>query len=387
MLFNAIEIKNKYLEGVAPMRKGVISAAIILLSAAVFAQERPVVESISPRSGPLQGGTTVTIRGKNLAPFIPAARVMKPACTPCPAAPPVVLFGGKSASVQSYTNEELVVKTPPNSGGVYDVVVSNAYTFFGGPIDAQALVLPRMFQYGTNSYDKILVPVVAYRVAGAFGSIWSTELVGRNDNERSIVVGQYFSDLVETLTPPLWRGADAKSTFRPVLVPNGAAFLYHEHIDGSPGTKPLAFSLRVRDLSRQADSWGTEVPLVRDEDAFVARPMDMLNIPFEPESRITLRIYDFDGQIGGSVPVFIRNNESDAVLGSTIVSFAEGVLQNTPPAPGLVVLDVKPLVTNASGVERIRIQVGDPNLQKRLWALVSVTDLDTQQVTIVTPVK
>jgi len=85
--------------------------------------------------------------------------------------------------------------------------------------------------------------------------------------------------------------------------------------------------------------------------------------------------------------VIIRNNESDAILGTTNVSFAEGALQNTPPVPGLVVLDVKPLVTNASGVERIRIQVGDANLQKRLWALVSITDLETQQATIVTPLK
>ena len=368
------------------MRKAVILAAIALLSASVFAQPRPVIDSIEPGSGPLEGGTTVTIRGKNLAPFIPPARVMKPACTPCPGAPPFVLFGGKRASVQSYTNEELVVRTPPNSGGLYDIVVSNAYVFFtGGPIDAQSVVVPRAFQYGTNTYDKILVPVIADRVPGAFGSLWSTELVGRNDNDTSVVVGQYFPELANEQTPPLWRGADAKSTFRPVLVSNGAAFLYQEHLEGA--RKPLAFSLRVRDLSRQADSWGTEVPLVRSEDAFVARTMEMMNIPFEPESRITLRIYDFDGQSGGSVPVLIRNNESDAILGSTTVSLAEGALQNAPPVPGLAALDVKPLVTNASGIERIRIQVGDPNLQKRLWALVSITDLETQQVTIVTPLK
>lgn len=370
------------------MRKAVISAAIMFLTVAAFAQERPVVESMEPRSGVLEGGTTVTIRGQNLSPFVPPARVLKPACTPCPGTPPIVLFGGKAGTVQSYTDKELVVKTPANSGGVYDVLISNDYVFFtGGPTDAHSLVLPRAFQYGTNDYDKILVPVVADHAPGAFGSIWSTELVGRNDNDRNIVVAQYFPEVVAGETPLPWRGGDPKSTFRPVLVSNGAAFLYHEHIDESPNNKPLAFSLRVRDLSRQADSWGTEVPLVRSEDAFVARPMDMMNIPFEPESRITLRIYDFDGQIGGKVPVVIRNNESDAVLGSTILSLAEGPLQNAPAVPGLVVLDVKPLVTNASGVERIRIQVGDLNLSKRLWALVSITDLETQQVTIVTPLK
>jgi hypothetical protein len=206
--------------------------------------------------------------------------------------------------------------------------------------------------------------------------------VGRNDNDSNILVQQFIYE--QAVAIAVWSGGLAKTTFRPLLE-GDAAFLYQEHIDNS--RKPLAFSLRVRDLSRQADSWGTEVPLVRAKDAFVGKTMDMLNVPFEPESRITLRIYDLDGPVGGSVPVVIRNNESDVVLGSTTATFADAGYQNYPSNPGLVVIDVKPLVANASGVDRLRIQVGEKDAQKRLWAMVSVTDLDTQLVTVISPVK
>jgi hypothetical protein len=358
----------------------VLAATLSLQPNAIANHPRPVVESITPNSGPPAGGTTVTIRGHHLYPLIPPARFPQPLCTPCPGAPPYVLFGGKRGLVVSNTDEEVVVKTPPSSGGIYDVEISNSYF---GEVDDYSTVVSRVFQYGSNDFDKILVPIVADRVPGAFGSIWSSELVGRNDNDRYVFVQQNIFE-VEITQPAPWNGGLAKTTFRPELT-GDAAFLYQEHIDGS--RKPLAYSLRVRDLSRQADSWGTEVPLIRAEDAFTGKPMDILNVPFEPESRITLRVYDLDGYVGGSVPVYIRNNESDTLLGSTSVTFAGEGYQNYPPNPGLAVIDVKPLVANASGVERLRIQVGEKDAAKRLWAMVSVTDLETQQVTVISPVK
>jgi hypothetical protein len=358
----------------------VLAATLSLQPNYIANHPRPVVTSISPITGPPAGGTTVTIKGDHLYPLIPAGRAPQPLCTPCPGAPPYVFFGGKRAQTVSYDDDEIVVKTPPNSGGIYDVEISNSYF---GEVDDYSTVLSRVFQYGTNDFDKILVPVVADRVPGAFGSIWSSELVGRNDNDRYVFVQQNIFEVVITQPAP-WNGGLAKTTFRPELT-GDAAFLYQEHIDRS--RKPLAYSLRVRDLSRQADSWGTEVPLIRAEDAFVGEPMEILNVPFEPDSRITLRVYDLDGYVGGTVPVYIRSNESDTLLGSTSITFADEGYQNYPPNPGLAVIDVKPLIANAGGVDRIRIQVGEKDAPKRLWAMVSVTDLETQQFTVISPVK
>ena len=359
------------------MRIAIRIAIFVLLTTAAVAQPRPVIESIEPGSGSPAGGTTVTIRGKNLAPFISPLLAPKPQCTPCPAKPTVVLFGGKAAVVQSYAPDVVVVKTPPNAGGFYDVQVDNTYL---GP--ANPAVLPRAFQYGTNPYDRVLVPVIADHIPGAFGSIWTTELVGRNDNDRNVFVTTYIPEIV-ALEPPPWTGGEAKSTFRPQFRANGAGFLYLEHVED----RPLAFNLRVRDLSRQSESWGTEVPLVRSEDAFVGRPMTMLNVPYEPESRITLRIYDLDGPTGGLVPVTVFHNETNLAIASTIVHLPEGAYTDTPSLPGYVELDPKSLPGLLIGVDRVRIQVGDVGLPKRLWAMVSVTDLETQQVTVITPQK
>lgn len=359
------------------------AAVLLLLSSVVVAQSpRPFVESIEPDHGAPEGGTIVTIRGKHLSPFIPGVRAPRVLCTPCPAAPPVVLIGGKGATVQSYTDEELVVRTPPSAGGIYDVQVSNAYIPFGGPSEDQSVVVLRAFRYGTNTLERLLVPVVAFRVHGAFGSVWATELVARNDNDVQLIITAQeppLSDLNLSHIQP-------KSTLRPLpFGDGGAAFLLHEYVGNDSSLTPIAFNLRIRDLSRQLDSWGTDVPLVRTEDAFIGRPMNLLNIPFEPESRVMLRLYDLDGPTGGEVPVRVFDNESNSLLGSTVLQFSSGEYTDQPPVPGFASIDVKSIVSNANGVETVRVQVGEKFHEKRLWSLISVTDLETQQVTVITP--
>ena len=358
----------------------VLALVCVVLGTSAFAQYpyRPVIDSIEPLSAPPEGGTIVTIRGKNLMSVSGFARTLKPDCTPCPPRPPIVSFGDKPAEVISYEYDKLVVKAPPSAGGLYDVQVDNGY------FSATPTTLSRVFQYGEihypPSFDRVLVPVVADRIPGAFGSIWSTELVGRNDNDFDVVVKQF-----DAATSGAWSGGARNSTFRPQLVTSaGAAFLYIEHVYSG---FPVTLNLRVRDLSRQADSWGTEIPVVRAEQAFVNRPMDLLNVPFEPESRITLRIYDLDGPTGGTVPVSVRDNESNVVLGSAAVAMPPGDYLTHPIVPGYAQIDVGSLIANASAVDRVRIRVGDAALQKRLWAMISVTDLETQQVTLITPQK
>src|SRR5215210_4914397 len=104
------------------MYQAVIAAVLVVLF-----DRRPQIDSIEPAHGLPEGGTVVTIRGHNLATLVPPATAPRTDCTPCPARPPQVLFGGKNAEVQSYAEDTLVVKTPPNAGGVYDVQVDNSY--------------------------------------------------------------------------------------------------------------------------------------------------------------------------------------------------------------------------------------------------------------------
>ncbi len=367
-----------------------VAGLLLFGSLSLAAQQRPLVESIEPAFGDTVGGTVVTIRGKFLVQPSPRAAGVKPACTPiCPPDPPVVRFGGKKAELQSYTSEQLIVKTPPSAGGKYDLQIST-YPF-SAMSEEGSVVLPHAFRYGPYAgfygVDRLLVPVVADHVPGAFGSLWSTELVVRNDNEIALIAAQ--TPLREGSNIIGWsQSIERNSTLKPQLSTNGGgAFLVVTHVDDHSSTLlPLAANLRVRDLSRQADSSGTEVPLVRMQDTFIARPMNLLNVPIEPESRVQLRVYDFDGPTGGEVPVRVLDQETNAELASTVLHLPPGQYVDFPPVPGYASLDVKSILSEQA-LDRVRIEVGARNLQKRLWAMISVTDLETQQFTLITPQK
>ena len=68
----------------------------------------PTITSITPSSGPVSGGTSVTIDGTNLA------------------SPTSVTFGGSPAAVTGGGDTSITVTTPPGVAGLVDVAVSTA---------------------------------------------------------------------------------------------------------------------------------------------------------------------------------------------------------------------------------------------------------------------
>src|ERR1700687_1921032 len=110
-------------------------------------------------------------------------------------------------------------------------------------------------------YERVLVPVVvAAATPGAYGSVWQTELGARNEADQRVVISDTPVGLCG-LCPPY----APHSTFRIPLNatnPNAGRFLYI----GSPGVGNVTFTLRVQDISRQALTWGTAIPVVRDRD-------------------------------------------------------------------------------------------------------------------------
>jgi hypothetical protein len=156
-----------------------------------------------------------------------------------------------------------------------------------------------------------------------------------------------------------------------------AAFIYvpNESVDA------IEFGLRVRDVSRQSDSWGTEVPVVREDRAF-QRPFDLLNVPLPARFRQTLRVYGFD-KTGGSVRVQYYD--------TTGRMLKEFLLPLLPPrsddifTPGYLQFDQFAQVPELAGVERIRVRVSPTDASQRLWAMISVTNNVTQELTMITP--
>lgn len=371
------------------MRLRVIVATLVLSSAVTLSAAIPTIESIEPNSGAATGGTVVTLRGKNL--FGSSLPCPIPLCSRKPS----VRIGGKKAEVVESATDgtSVTIKTPPNAGGTYDITFnpreSNSISlgYIAIPAIQQTVTVNDAFTYGNGGYERFLVPFYAKgEVPGAFGSRWVTELVGWNPHPFAVPVYQVPPDTLPPLfdpPPPDW-GA-ALSSFRPALAASGPAFL---HV---AGTNALAFHLRVRDVSRQNENWGTEIPVVSEKKAIVGEPILLNDIPYGSDARVMLRIYDFDGPTGGNLDVEVHFNDGTGNLSEQFalarVTFPGGGYQLYPPAPGYIEVDLSSELATLPlpNVTSLRVSVDSPHVDKRLWAFVSVTNNRTQQITTITP--
>lgn len=250
---------------------------------------------------------------------------------------------------------------------------------------------------GAVESERVLLPVWNNEVvAGAFGSIWQTELAIVNRGPSAVQLHPYqYGCLLVTCppTPPTPPGV----TFTPLLawVPTEVQgfFLYVQREFAGD----VEFELRVRDLSREQETWGTEVPVVR-ESAFRSDAFELLHVPVRAGFRQTLRIYDLDPSLGPaqvetlvfgivrrSTPfVALQPAPADPKLLDATYDFryatsGTGVLNY----PGYV--EVNGFGDAASGFESVRIEIRPLTPGHRYWAMVSVTNNTTQQVTMITP--
>lgn len=147
----------------------------------------------------------------------------------------------------------------------------------------------------TPLYEKILLPVVANEpLAGAFGSSWTTDIWILNGGPQPLAVGgiAWTCFLPECIGPTaLHPGV----TFRPIIL-DGSEGLQGTFVHPVAGFADwLSFGLRFRDTSRQSQTWGTELPAVR-ERSFRSGRVSLIDIPLTEGFRQVLRIYELDGR-------------------------------------------------------------------------------------------
>lgn len=217
--------------------------------------------------------------------------------------------------------------------------------------------------------ERVLLPLAAFDVPGAFGSRWSTELWIRNDTDRPILVVPL--NITDYSPPP------HRDVLLPLQMPRDAAgeFLYVDRVDG------LYLNLRVRDTTRADDTFGTELPIVREKDMLTKHAV-LLPVPIDPNFRATLRIYDasFIGVVKARVRIF-------AIETATLLAEKEVQLetrQDLPFNPGYVQLTVESLVP-ASYSGEVRVELDPLTPAMKYWSFVTVTDNKTQHVTTITP--
>lgn len=242
-------------------------------------------------------------------------------------------------------------------------------------------------------FNRYLIPVSTRQIPGANGSIWQAEWTVHNF--RFNAFDMIWNHCAPNVSPCPSTTIPALRTVRPSLVPRG---------DGSDGgfvyvprnADPLTgMSLRVRDLSQNAQNFGTEIPIVsNDEYTSPQRPaIFLLDIPTDPKYRATLRIYGFHQQ-PELVQVSVYPEGSTQFIEQYFVELQGIVTVNPEPFPlnpSYAQLDPLTPAVRASG-ERVRIIVFaeiwnsgvSPPPIVPIWAMLTLTNNETQQVTTVT---
>jgi hypothetical protein len=253
-----------------------------------------------------------------------------------------------------------------------------------------SLLVPVAVVGQPNDVERFLVPIhLAAPAPGAFGSVWLTEL-------RILNVGATMA-FVENL------GYDSPVGFgRQHLVPGveTSGRLLNSGGDNvsNPGSfllvrrvfiPQLRFQARVRDISRESDGWGTWIPVVHESEARTDA-VHLLDVPIDLRYRQMLRVYSFVHIPGATVRVRVfatredpfAEPDADALIAEVRMPLSGNPVGGLEPAYGEI-WNLSDL-PGVAGATRVRVSV-EPEGSFAIWAMVSVTNNVTQQVTMITP--
>lgn len=243
------------------------------------------------------------------------------------------------------------VRTPLGRfpAGTYQVVIRDAHQEV---LATRQLTVLGLYENPAD-FERVLLPFL-YSGPGAFGAQWQT---------------------IATV-----QGGRPVPALPLMQRPNGAVLSLT--LDQA---RSSSFSLRFRDTARMPNAFGTRVPVVYTRDT--AAGLVLQDVPLDPRFRRTLRIYDIDGE---PRQLFVAMRRPDGTLVNAVAgprSLARGCDGEPCDAPGYLQLDLDSLLapgTRREGVVDViinSVQLAVP----RLWAMVSVTDNETQETTIVAP--
>lgn len=247
--------------------------------------------------------------------------------------------------------------------------------------------LSRAVAQTNNDFEPILLPVsLVQPIPGGFGSIWATDLWV------TAIGGKVVLEETETcLACPgaivLFAGGtlhDAAIGTYPDETPGEMIWLSRADAANA------RFSLRIRDLSRQSQTWGTELPVVR-ESHFRTSTISLLNVPLDSRFRVTLRAYDPDVHQHAAFRFdffSFADNQEPTLLGSRIVDALykqTGHFGFPRVAACAQIMDLRSSVPEIAGAGVVRVDVTPVAEATRFWAFASVTNNETQHVTLVTP--
>jgi hypothetical protein len=231
-----------------------------------------------------------------------------------------------------------------------------------------------------TTFKRFLLPVYTDTIPGGFGSEWKSFLMVYNG---SSLEAQYypqvcpFDPCIPMPIPP----GETNAPFIPYASSATPGRLFYVSNDVAA---KVWLELRTQDLSRQSQTWGTEIPVIPDE-RLLSGTSELLNIPLDDRFRQTLRVYDPDA--AGTTAVTVRI--FPGVGGPKIAEVTLPLAADQTPgsaSPGYAAIGwLAQRFPEAVAQQTIRIEIEPATPGLRYWAFVSVANNETQHVTIIQP--
>ncbi len=322
-----------------------LPAALVALS--LSAQE--VQFTMTPASGPTEGGTEVTIKG-SFAEW-----------------PYTVMFGSTPAvETRRVDATTLVARTPPHLPGVsevrifeYDIFLATGLTFtFEGAVPEE-------------HFERVLLPAFTQPVQGALGSEFHSRLRAVSSRDWVQLFGVEEQCLILCPEPPdltdfaLIVSLSDSLLFEPNGTPGRFLFVPQNQIGN------LAANLRVFDVSRADLNFGTEIPVVRESD-FRERRITLLGAPGGVNHfRNTLRIYAVKPMTVNVLVNGFFNRTVTLAPGANLFEPAYAQIGDLPTEQDLTITLEESGPTDGPATP--------------FWALLTVTNNETQVITTISP--
>jgi len=278
---------------------------------------------------------------------------------------PQVFFGGVlSPHITVETPQFIKAVAPAHAQGLVDLTVRD------GDV---VLHLLDPFAY-VPVLEQILIPI-AFDAIAANGTRWVSDISIYNDSDDTVPL-----DPEECIIIGRWvdcrqyaRRISPRSSMRiePFPWADEPAMILHPPADQADR---LHFSVRLRETTRDPDSPGTEIPVVRSRD-FTKLQVWLPSVPVSVRFRSTLRVFTR----AALVTVRVKDNATGELLREW--SGSKGSPTDSDPFGTLTF----PGLLEAAEVrshEKVRIEV-ESSLP--VWALLTLTDNESQRVQIFTP--
>lgn len=231
-------------------------------------------------------------------------------------------------------------------------------------------------------YERMLVPVVL-NADGAFGSSWET---------RASIYNRSFADIewLPEVSRPLCVGPTCVTKLPARTSMPLEAF--GEHPEGlvlfvPRSATPLVRFSSIVQTPRDRSQYGTEVRVIREQELRTV-PFMIPDVPFDPRYRVQLRVYGVDG---ATMPMYVGVTVGEDYWAQHPIEMkAPCTVEELPcnsnsPAYGTIDLGTAfPWLFDGSA-NPIYVYPATSLVPLRYWAFVSITDNETQHVTIITP--